>query len=457
MQRLMAGLARVITSTFFRRIDVLGTEHVPRSGPVIFACNHPNALMDGWLLAAHCGRAPLRFLVHAKLWDYPVLGFLLERAGAIPVRPRADAGGTADNTAAFDELDAVLAEGQSVGIFPEGVSHVESRLATIKTGTARVALKAAAAKQVPVTIVPCGLNYLHRHRFRSQVLLEFGVPIQVGDERVIACARDAEAAVRVLTADIAEALASVTLNAPDWATLRFAQIARRLYKPEKVRLSPAQYVELNRRFLAGYLEAPDDPELKAFRRDTEDYQARLDMLGLKDHQLRKPIDPATTARRITTRGLLMLLLLPLAVPAALVHLPVAWVAAAVGSRFSYEQDDEATLKVFATLTLLPVLYLALVILAGMQAGGAWAAVMALLLLVSTLASVRLLEAEASLFLSTVSLLRITRLDREIAELRSLRRTLVTRVRSIVDQRTPAGMQRLFDDIDFTDEAAGAIS
>jgi glycerol-3-phosphate dehydrogenase (NAD(P)+) len=49
--------------------------------------------------------------VHAKLWDYPVLGFLLERAGAIPVRPRADAGGTADNTAALDELDAVLAEG----------------------------------------------------------------------------------------------------------------------------------------------------------------------------------------------------------------------------------------------------------------------------------------------------------------------------------------------------------
>jgi glycerol-3-phosphate O-acyltransferase / dihydroxyacetone phosphate acyltransferase len=457
MQRLMAGLARVITSTFFRRIDVLGTDHVPGHGPVIFACNHPNALMDGWLLTAHCGREPLRFLVHAKLWEYPVLGFLLARAGAIPVRPRAEAGETGDNSAALDELSAVLAGGDSVGIFPEGISHVESRLATIKTGTARVALKAAAANEARVTIVPCGLNYLHRHRFRSQVLLEFGTPLEIGDERLIAYAKNPEAAVRALTAEIAAALASVTLNAPDWNTLRFAQIARRLYKPEKTRLTPAQYIELNRRFLAGYLEAPEDPELEAFRRDTEDYQARLDMLGLKDHQLRKPIDPATAARRITTRGLLMLLLLPLAVPAALVHLPVGWVAAAVGSRFSYEQDDEATLKVFATLALLPLFYLALVILVGVQAGGAWAAVTALLLLVSTLASVRLLEAEASLFLSTVSMLRITRLDREIADLRELRRTLVTRVRSIVDQRIPAGMRRLFDDVDFTDKPAGANS
>lgn len=457
MQRLMAGLARVITNTFFRRIDILGSEHVPVEGPVIFACNHPNALMDGWLLTAQCGRAPLRFLVHAKLWDYPVLGFLLERAGAVPVRPRAETGEMVDNSAAFDELRALLADGQCVGIFPEGISHVNSRLATIKTGTARVALDAARGQQARVTIVPCGLNYLHRHRFRSQVLLEFGAPLEVGEERVTAYVQDPETAVRSLTADIAEALASVTLNAPDWNTLRFAQIARRLYKPAKARLTPAQYVELNRRFLAGYLEAADDPELKALRRDAEDYQARLDMLGLKDHQLRKPFAPAAAARRITTRALLMLLLLPLAVPAALVHLPVGWVAAAVGSRFSYEQDDEATLKVFATLALLPVLYLVLVFFVAVQAGGAWAAVMALLLFVSTLASVRLLEAEASLFLSTISMLRITRLDREITDLRERRRTLAARVRSMVDQRTPAGMQRLFDNIDFADEPVEAVS
>lgn len=457
MQRLVVGLARVITNTFFRRIDVLGREHVPDTGPVIFAGNHPNALMDGWLLTAHCGRAPLRFLVHAKLWNYPVLGFLLDRAGAVPVSPRAERGEASDNSAAFDRLHAVLAAGESVGIFPEGVSHVESQLSSIKSGTARIALESAARKQTLVTIVPCGLNYLHRHRFRSQVLLEFGAPIEVGEDRGDAYARDPVTAVRELTAAIAGALMGVTLNAPDWNTLRFAQIARRLYKPAKARLTPAQYVELNRRFLAGYMQAQDDPELQAFRRDAEDYQARLDMLGLKDHQLRKPVSPALAARRITARGLLMLLLLPLAVPAALVHLPVGWVAAAVGSRFSYEQDDEATLKVFATLAVLPVLYVALVVFVGMQAGGAWAAVMAVLLVVSTFASVRLLEAEASLFLSTISMLRITRLDREIADLRELRRALVTRVRSIVDQRTPAGLQRLFDEPDFADDPPGAVS
>ena len=66
-------LVRVITNTFFRRIDVAGIENVPAKGPVIFAGNHPNALMDGFLLTAKCGRWPLHFMANAKLWQYPIL------------------------------------------------------------------------------------------------------------------------------------------------------------------------------------------------------------------------------------------------------------------------------------------------------------------------------------------------------------------------------------------------
>ena len=85
MQRLILTLIRVITSTFFRRIDVVGEHHIPADGPVIFAGNHPNALMDGWLLIAKCGRWPLHFLANAKLWEYRVLGPMLDATGAVPV------------------------------------------------------------------------------------------------------------------------------------------------------------------------------------------------------------------------------------------------------------------------------------------------------------------------------------------------------------------------------------
>ena len=60
IQRLVISLIHVITNTFFRRIDVVGIENVPAEGPVSFAGNHQNALMDGWLLTARFGRGPRR-------------------------------------------------------------------------------------------------------------------------------------------------------------------------------------------------------------------------------------------------------------------------------------------------------------------------------------------------------------------------------------------------------------
>ncbi len=174
IQRLITSLIHTITNTFFRRIDVVGEENIPSDGPVIFAGNHPNALMDGWLLTAKCGRWPLHFMVNAKLWNYPLLAPALSASGAVPVYSRQDTEGEVDNEKAFSKLYDVIEAGNCMGIFPEGISHVESQLSKLKTGAARVALAVAARGKVQVRMVPCGLNYIHRHRFRSQVVIEFG-------------------------------------------------------------------------------------------------------------------------------------------------------------------------------------------------------------------------------------------------------------------------------------------
>ena len=292
LQRLIIGLVSVITNTFFRRIDVVSLENVPTDGPVIFAGNHPNALMDGWLLTAKCGRWPLHFMVNAKLWNYRLLAPALNASGAVPVYSRADSddknngddihGNKIDNEKAFSKLYDVIESGNCMGIFPEGISHVESQLSKLKTGAARVALAVAERGKVQIKIVPCGLNYIHRHRFRSQVLIEFGEPIVVGDEWVSRYRQDARQSVRDLTEHLSNALAGVTLNAPDWRTLRIVQAARRLYKPATATLTPSEYIELNRRFVERYLQEIHDPELQALSSEVEEYQARLDMLGLKD-------------------------------------------------------------------------------------------------------------------------------------------------------------------------------
>jgi len=441
-------LVRVIASTFFRRIDVIGAANVPADGPLIFAGNHPNALMDGWLLAARCGRWPLHFLANAKLWKYRGLRPFLDASGAIAVYRREEHEGDVDNRDAFERVYEVLQSRNCMGIFPEGVSHTESQLVRLKTGTARIALEAAVRGVEDLMIVPSGLNYIHRHRFRSQVLIEFGTPIRIDEQRVRDYLADAPAAVRRLTDEIAAGLAAVTLNAPDWATMRVIQTARRLYKPSSAVLSPGQYVELNRRFLDRYLATAANSQSQRLRAELEDYQARLDMLGLKDHQLRQPVTPTLAFRRVALRSLMLLLILPLALPGALLHLPVGWLAAAVGERFSYEMDDVATLKVLASLLLLPVLYILLAVLVGMQFGTVWSLITLIALPCSFLISVRLVEVEAGLLISMLTLLRLARLRTDVDDLRRTRAELVTRIRAAVERDADPAMPRMFSDTDF---------
>ncbi len=443
IQRLINSMVHLITNTFFRRIDVVGDENIPPDGPVIFAGNHPNALMDGWLLTARCGRRPLHFVANAKLWQYPLLGRLLDASGAVPVYRREEHEGEVDNSGAFDRLFGVIESGNCIGVFPEGVSHTESQLAKLKTGTARIALTVAARGKVVVTIVPCGLNYIHRDRFRSQVLIEFGEPIIIGDAWIEKFRADERGAIQELTDFLANALKAVTLNAPDWSTLRFIQTARRLYKPATAHLTPATYVELNRRFVRSWERSGQEPEALAFRARVEDYQSRLEALGLKDYQLRTKISVGKAFRRLMGRSILAILLLPVAIPGLLLHLPVGWVAAVVGERFSYETDDVATLKVFAAVALLPLLYLVAAFLIGNYFGLGWAIAAAVVFVISFSTSLWVIEAQATLLSSMASILRRTRLRSEIDDLHAIRAELVTTVRQLADRFADPDSPRIF--------------
>ena len=169
--------------------------------------------------------------------------------------------------------------------------------------------------------------------------------MRIDESRLAAYRNDSMGAVRQLTADLRERLTRVTLNAPDWATLRFIHTARRLYKPVSAKLTPSAYVELSRRFLERYTRFVDEPDIQRLRTAIKAYQTRLEFLGLKDHQLNHPVSARIAMTRIVWRAALVILLLPLALPGAIIVLPIAWLAATVSSWYSYDVDDIATLKV----------------------------------------------------------------------------------------------------------------
>src|SRR3982750_4148516 len=90
MRRFFTALLRIVARTFFRRIEIAGQERVPRDAPVVFAVNHPNALIDPLFLLCFAPRR-VSFLAKAPLFRTPLIGWFARAIDAIPVYRRQDA------------------------------------------------------------------------------------------------------------------------------------------------------------------------------------------------------------------------------------------------------------------------------------------------------------------------------------------------------------------------------
>ena len=131
---------------FFRRVEVVGRERVPRRGACLFVLNHPNALVDPAFLLCFAPRR-VSFLAKSPLFRMPVVGFFIRALDSIPVYRRQDEGeGAASrNRETFEHSAALLRRGGTIAICPEGASHSEPYLLPLKSGAARIALGAAGA------------------------------------------------------------------------------------------------------------------------------------------------------------------------------------------------------------------------------------------------------------------------------------------------------------------------
>ncbi|MGY1410903.1 MFS transporter [Luteimonas sp. A611] len=136
------------------RLELHGIEkHVPDEGAALLVCNHVS-YMDALILAATIPR-PVRFVMYWKIFNIPVMRWIFRTARAIPIA------GARENPAlmqqAFDAIDAALAEGELVGIFPEGALTKDGEIAAFKSGVEKILERAAARGQV-VPVVPMALR-----------------------------------------------------------------------------------------------------------------------------------------------------------------------------------------------------------------------------------------------------------------------------------------------------------
>jgi glycerol-3-phosphate O-acyltransferase/dihydroxyacetone phosphate acyltransferase len=385
-RRIIVAILRFAMRVYFRRVEVVGLEHVPRKSPVIFVLNHPNALVDPAFLLSLAPRR-VSFLAKSPLFRMPVLGYFVRAMDSLPVYRRQDKGeDVSKNREMFVAARALLARGGTIGICPEGVSHDEPRLRPIKTGAARIALGAVSTGEVSdLKIVPAGLYYTSKTKFRSAVLLYFGKPIEVAPAEMDAEGNPPRVAVRELSDRIEGALREVMLDAEHEEALQTISRAERIFSSEpddEGSESLAEELELQQRFAKAYQvlqeRAPD--RLRRLEVRMSRFETELIEAGVDPDDLSPPSSTLDVFAHLLSRVLLFMLLIAPAVLGFLVHYPAYRLGGYLATRISRDDDDVvSTVKILSAMLLFPLTWLA-VAMAGYKLEGWTLALLAVLLI-----------------------------------------------------------------------------
>lgn len=116
----------------------------------MLVCNHVS-FVNALIITAAC-RRPIRFVMDHRIFRWPILSFVFRSGRAIPIAPGKENRALMEQ--AFDEIEAALANGDLVGIFPEGAITANGELGAFRPGISRI------LERSRVPIVPMGLSGL---------------------------------------------------------------------------------------------------------------------------------------------------------------------------------------------------------------------------------------------------------------------------------------------------------
>lgn len=461
-----------IISIFFRSVEVVGRDHIPRFGPVIFVGNHANQFVDGIMMLSTCEHK-ISYLMAEASWKRRIIGDIAWALDVVPVKRAQDychkgtgkiaiapienkadlkVGGIVtvtgtgtlfsneikvgdkirppgtmrtmkvvnvnsdtllhvdasdaalidnilqesvsfdvlphmDHKVVFGKVLEKLASGCAIGIFPEGGSHDRTDLLPLKIGVALIAYLALENDGLNIPIVPVGLNYFQRQKFRGRVVVEYGRPIFIEPATLSSFQAGGAEKRRVcseLLERIEDGMKSVIVTTPDYETNQLVHTARRLWQQKELQASEKQ--DLTRRFAQGYKQlllhckGEPPPEWKDLHNRVIMYQKELNELGIRDYQVPglegeiKSVDDLngdTVLRELRLPyqiGHIVILMLLAGIPAIFLNLPVGLIArlyaerrrkkALANSKVKIKAEDVLmTEKILICIILVPALWI----------------------------------------------------------------------------------------------------
>lgn len=295
----LKNLIKIAMAIFFQKIEIRHGENVPERGPVVFVANHPDSTMDAFVMCSLTGRK-VNFIAHAGLFANKLKAWLLRNCGVMPVYRHSGRSDKIDrNIEAFQECYEVLERGEIIGIFPEGISAMPRQVKKIKTGAARIVLESEKRNNytLGVKLLPIGLYFFSRSRFRSKVLVNVGRAIDLRPYYSLN-EKDNFKAVNQLTAHIQSSLEYLTVNVRHAELDRFVKDIENIYRDELMSQIPinqrsskktvAEFVITQKiADCVEYYHKHDPQRVRDMEEKIYAYKRKLKRLHLKDAMIRE--------------------------------------------------------------------------------------------------------------------------------------------------------------------------
>ncbi|PWN40212.1 hypothetical protein IE81DRAFT_349442 [Ceraceosorus guamensis] len=186
MYSVMRFIGERCAAHFFKRVEIIGGEDIPKDGPIIVCATHFSTIMDVALISAYLPhRRPIHYWAKRGLYKRQPFRWILHSSGNIMVDRK-----TKDNQDLFAGTFEAMKAGEAIGLFPEGGSYTEHRLHGMKAGAAWAALEfakhlvlegAVNPAKTKLLIVPASLNYTEKSRFRGDAIFQYGKAFSIDD------------------------------------------------------------------------------------------------------------------------------------------------------------------------------------------------------------------------------------------------------------------------------------
>ena len=174
-------IARLAIKIFCRKIIINKPEMLKEKGPLLLACNHPNSFLDGVIFDT-LFEQPIYTLARGDAFANKFFNRLLTALKLLPVYRISEGAENLDsNYDTFEACKKIFLNNGIVLIFSEGKCINEWHLRPLKKGTARLAIGSWDGN-IPLRILPVGINYSSFRRFGKNIFLNFGEVIEKKDK-----------------------------------------------------------------------------------------------------------------------------------------------------------------------------------------------------------------------------------------------------------------------------------